>query len=43
LMIEVHPNPAEALVDGLQSLTLSDFSRLMTELHPVSESVGRSL
>ena len=25
LMIEAHPNPAEALVDGLQSLTLSDF------------------
>lgn len=41
LMIEVHPNPAEALVDGLQSLTLSDFSRLMTELGPLAQSVGR--
>ena len=41
LMIEVHPNPAEALVDGLQSLTLSDFSRLMTELVPIALSVGR--
>ena len=41
LMIEVHPNPAEALVDGLQSLTLSDFSRLMTELVPIAQSVGR--
>jgi len=41
LMIEAHPNPAEALVDGLQSLTLSDFSRLMTELVPIAQSVSR--
>ena len=41
LMIEVHPNPAEALVDGLQSLTLSDFARLMAELGPIAQAVGR--
>lgn len=41
LMIEVHPNPREALVDGLQSLTLSDFSRLMAQLGPLAQSVGR--
>ena len=41
LMIEVHPNPREALVDGLQSLTLSDFTRLMSELGPLAASVGR--
>lgn len=41
LLIEVHPNPKEALVDGPQSLTPSDFSRLMRELKPVAESVGR--
>jgi 3-deoxy-7-phosphoheptulonate synthase len=41
LLIEVHPNPKEALVDGLQSLTLSDFARLMGELGAVAESVGR--
>jgi 3-deoxy-7-phosphoheptulonate synthase len=41
LLIEVHPNPKEALVDGLQSLTLSDFARLMTELRAVAESIGR--
>ena len=29
LLIEVHPDPANALSDGLQSLTFSDFSRLM--------------
>ena len=41
LLIEVHPNPKEALVDGLQSLTPSDFARLMTELRPIAKSVGR--
>jgi 3-deoxy-7-phosphoheptulonate synthase len=41
LLIEVHPNPKEALVDGLQSLSLSDFSRLMEELRAVARSVGR--
>jgi 3-deoxy-7-phosphoheptulonate synthase len=41
LLIEVHPNPKEALVDGLQSLTMSDFARLMEELRAVAKSVGR--
>ncbi len=41
LLIEVHPNPKEALVDGLQSLTPSDFARLMEELESVARSVGR--
>ena len=41
LLIEVHPNPKEALVDGLQSLSLSDFARLMEELKVVAKSVGR--
>jgi 3-deoxy-7-phosphoheptulonate synthase len=41
LLIEVHPNPKEALVDGLQSLSLSDFSRLMDELRAIAHSVGR--
>jgi len=43
LLIEVHPNPKEALVDGLQSLTPSDFARLMTELRPIAKSVGRHI
>jgi 3-deoxy-7-phosphoheptulonate synthase len=41
LLIEVHPNPKEALVDGLQSLTLSDFARLMRELKQIAKSVDR--
>lgn len=43
LLIEVHPNPKEALVDGQQSLSPSDFSRLMKELRTIAESIGRSL
>ncbi len=41
LLIEVHPNPKEALVDGLQSLTPSDFNRLMGELRTIAKSVDR--
>ncbi len=41
LLIEVHPNPKEALVDGLQSLSLANFETLMEELKPIAKSVGR--
>jgi 3-deoxy-7-phosphoheptulonate synthase len=41
LLIEVHPNPKEALVDGLQSLSVENFEILMKELKPVAEAVGR--
>ena len=41
LLIEVHPNPMEALVDGLQSLTPSGFVKLMQELRQVAKSIGR--
>jgi 3-deoxy-7-phosphoheptulonate synthase len=41
ILVEVHPNPKEALVDGLQSLTPSDFARLMAELRSIAEAVGR--
>jgi len=43
LLIEVHPNPEEAMVDGLQSLTLPAFAKLMGELKKVARSVGREL
>lgn len=41
LMIEVHPNPQEALSDGPQSLTPEQFSRLVKELKGVALSVGK--
>jgi len=43
LLIEVHPNPAEALVDGLQSLNPSEFRRLMGELRLMARAVGREI
>ncbi len=41
LIIEVHPDPVNALSDGLQSLTFSDFERLMGELKLIAAAVGR--
>ena len=43
LLIEVHHNPKEALVDGPQALTPSDFGRLMKELAAIAKAIGRSL
>lgn len=43
ILVEVHPNPEEALVDGLQSLSVPAFERLMAELRPIAEAVGRHL
>jgi len=43
LMIEVHPNPDEALKDGAQSLTFANFEQLMQQVAPVAASVGRRM
>ncbi|NJK40259.1 MAG: 3-deoxy-7-phosphoheptulonate synthase [Acaryochloridaceae cyanobacterium SU_2_1] len=41
LMIEVHPNPAQALSDGPQSLTPDQFATLTQELAVIGQAVGR--
>ena len=41
LLIEVHPNPAEAWSDGQQQVTLEGFSQLMQELKPFLAAAGR--
>ncbi len=41
LMIEVHPNPAKALSDGPQSLTLERYEELMQEMAVIGQAVGR--
>ena len=41
LLVEVHPNPAEAYSDGEQSLTPALFRQLMKEIRPVAAAVGR--
>jgi 3-deoxy-7-phosphoheptulonate synthase len=43
VMVEVHPNPAEALSDGKQSLLPEQFSELMTGLARFVEAAGRRL
>lgn len=41
LLVEVHPNPAEALSDGQQQLTLDGFASLVKQLEPFLKAVGR--
>jgi 3-deoxy-7-phosphoheptulonate synthase len=43
LLIEVHPNPEEALSDGDQSLRPDDFKRLMNEIKSIAKAVGREM
>jgi len=43
LIIEVHPNPDLALVDGPQSLTFDNFRLLMSQLLPIAEARNRKL
>jgi 3-deoxy-7-phosphoheptulonate synthase len=41
LLIEVHPNPAEAWSDGAQQVSLDNFKQLMSELKPFIAAAGR--
>jgi 3-deoxy-7-phosphoheptulonate synthase len=41
LLIEVHPNPAEAWSDGAQQVTPEAFAELMKELKPFIAAAGR--
>jgi 3-deoxy-7-phosphoheptulonate synthase len=43
IMVEVHPNPREALCDGPQSLDLAGLRSLVVELESVAAAVGTSL
>jgi 3-deoxy-7-phosphoheptulonate synthase len=43
LLIEVHPNPDQALADGPQSLTFDNFRLLMTQLLPIAKARNRTL
>lgn len=43
LIIEVHPDPANALSDGAQSLNCEQFAQLMRRLALVAEFAGRKL
>ncbi|AFV11180.1 phospho-2-dehydro-3-deoxyheptonate aldolase AroF [Thermacetogenium phaeum DSM 12270] len=43
LMVEVHPDPGEALSDGKQSLTPENFRNLVASVKEIAVAVGRRL
>ncbi len=43
LIVEVHPNPAEAKSDGGQSLKPERFAELVSQIRGIAEAVGRDL
>jgi 3-deoxy-7-phosphoheptulonate synthase len=43
LIVEVHPDPENAVSDGRQSLTLQEFSSMMDELRTVATALRRRL
>lgn len=43
IMVEVHPQPEEAMSDGAQSLNFEHFADLMQSIRPVARAVGRSV
>jgi len=43
LLIEVHINPEEALSDGEQSLTPSQFQEMMQKISAVAKAIGREV
>lgn len=43
LLIEVHPNPDKAIKDGVQSISLDSFGKLMPQLARVAEAVDRKI
>ncbi|WP_338553370.1 3-deoxy-7-phosphoheptulonate synthase [Paenibacillus sp. KS-LC4] len=43
VLIEVHPNPKEALSDAAQQLNHNQFSEMLQTLKPIAESIGRNM
>jgi 3-deoxy-7-phosphoheptulonate synthase len=43
LLVEVHPDPENALSDGPQSLRPDKFNKLISEMGPIAEAVGKKL
>lgn len=43
LLIEVHPNPEEALSDGDQSLTIEMFREFIEEIRPIAHAMGKTI
>src|SRR5947207_9446812 len=43
LIVEIHPDPENALSDGFQALTPLAFRQMMTECRRIGEAIGREL
>ena len=43
IMVEVHPSPDNALSDGIQSLSFSEFGDVMNGIRPIAVAVGRTM
>ena len=43
LIMEVHYHPADAICDGQQSLNLSEFRVLMSDLRKIAKAIGREI
>jgi len=43
LLVEMHPNPDQALSDGGQSLYPNQFARLVREARAIADAIGRSI
>jgi 3-deoxy-7-phosphoheptulonate synthase len=42
LIVEVHPNPAEALSDGQQQVTFEGFRDLVASIQPFLQATNRT-
>jgi len=43
LLIEVHPTPERALSDGAQTVSVTEFEAIMTDISTIAQAVGRRL
>jgi 3-deoxy-7-phosphoheptulonate synthase len=43
IMVEIHPDPDNALCDGYQSLPLPQFEEMMVKLKGVAQSVDKKI
>jgi len=43
LLIEVHPQPSQALSDGYQSLDFTQFEKLMRQLPKLLQALDRTM
>jgi len=43
LLVEVHPNPEEAILDGAQSITFPQYAEMMRQVKAIAQAIGRDI